>query len=451
MLNRRELIRNGFRIGATAFGSMALKPFGLVPALAQNGPDYRALVCVFLLGGNDSNNTIIPMDDANFKAYSSIRGGLALKGGNLTSTVTSVSGAPYAFHAQLSEVAGMFSSKELAVVANVGSLVQPLTRAQYQAQVAPVPSNLFSHTDQQSQWQTSVAQGNSPTGWGGRVADYIATARINSSNFPTFFSVAGNTVEGAGANTQQVTLSPGQTLTLAGFNNTASSLSTWNAVTNLLSLSNGVSLVQAADSTISSSISDAAALGAALGKAPALRTQFPATNIGVQLQQIAQIIQVKSYLGMRRQIFFCTLGGFDTHGQELESHNYLYPQLSQAMSAFYNATQEMGVAQNVTTFTESEFSRTLQPTTGDGSDHAWGGHQIVMGGAVHGGQIYGKFPKFQLGGPDDADTRGRWIPSTAVDQYGATLCSWFGVPDNMLPTIFPNFANFGSQKLGFLG
>jgi uncharacterized protein (DUF1501 family) len=430
---------------------MALKPFGLVPALAQNGPDYRALVCVFLLGGNDSNNTIVPMDDADYKSYSAIRGGLALKGSNLTSIVTSVSGAPYAFHAQLTEVASMFSSKELAVVANVGSLVQPLTRAQYQAQGSAVPSNLFSHTDQQSQWQTSVAQGNSPTGWGGRVADYIATARMNSSNFPTFFSVCGNTVEGAGASTQQVTLSPGQTLTLAGFNNTASSLSTWNAVTNLVNLSNGVSLVQAADTTISSGISDAAALGAALGKTPALRTQFPATNIGAQLQQIAQIIQVKSYLGMRRQIFFCTLGGFDTHGQELESHNYLYPQLSQALSAFYNATQEMGVAQNVTTFTESEFSRTLQPTTGDGSDHAWGGHQIVMGGAVHGGQIYGKFPKFQLGGPDDADTRGRWIPSTAVDQYGATLCSWFGVPDNMLPAIFPNFANFGSQKLGFLG
>ncbi len=451
MLNRRALIRNGLRIGATALGSMALKPFGLVPALAQNGPDYRALVCVFLLGGNDSNNTIVPMDDANFKAYSAIRRGLALKESNLTSAVTSISGAPYAFHGQLADVASMFSSKELAVVANVGSLVQPLTRAQYQAQGSAVPSNLFSHTDQQSQWQTSVAQGNSPTGWGGRVADYIAAARINSSNFPTFFSVSGNTIEGAGANTQQVTLSPGETLTLAGFNNTASSQSTWNAVTNLLSMSNGVSLVQAADSTISSSISDAAALGAALGKAPALSTRFPATNIGVQLQQIAQIIQVQSYLGMRRQIFFCTLGGFDTHAQELESHNYLYPQLSQGLSAFYNATQEMGVAQNVTTFTESEFSRTLQPTTGDGSDHAWGSHHLVMGGAVQGGQIYGKFPKFQLGGPDDADTRGRWIPSTAVDQYGATLCSWFGVPDNTLPAIFPNFANFRSQKLGFLG
>ena len=451
MLSRRTLIRNGIRIGATAFGSMALRPFGLLPGLAQSGPDYRALVCVFLLGGNDSNNTIIPMDGPNFKAYSAIRGSLALSASNLTSTVTSVSGAPYAFHAKLAEVASMFTSKELAVVANVGSLIQPLTRMQYQTQVSPIPSNLFSHGDQQSQWQTSIAQGNSPTGWGGRAADYIAAAGINSSTFPTFFSVAGNTLEGAGANTQQVTLNPGQTLALGGFTSTAPSLATWNALTSLLTVGNGVTLVQAADSTMSNTISDGAALTAALGKASGLKTQFPASSIGVQLQQVAQIIQVQANLGMRRQIFFCCLGGFDTHGQELESHNILYPQLSPALAAFYNATQELGVAQNVTTFTESEFSRTLQPTTADGSDHGWGSHHLVMGGAVHGGQIYGKFPQFELGGPDDADTRGRWIPSTAVDQYGATLCSWFGVPDNMLPTIFPNFANFGSQKLGFLG
>src|ERR1700734_2586471 len=164
--------RRGFiRIGAASVGTLALRPFGLLPGLAQSGPDYRALVCVFLLGGNDSNNTIIPMDGPNFKGYSAIRGSLALSRSNLTSTVTSVSGAPYAFHAKLAEVASMFTSKELAVVANVGSLVQPLTRVQYQAQGSAVPSNLFSHTDQQSQWQPSVAQGNSPTGWGGRVAD----------------------------------------------------------------------------------------------------------------------------------------------------------------------------------------------------------------------------------------------------------------------------------------
>jgi uncharacterized protein (DUF1501 family) len=326
-----------------------------------------------------------------------------------------------------------------------------LTRAQYQAQQLAIPLNLFSHADQQLQWQTSIAQGHSSTGWGGRAADYIASQKINSSNFPTFFSVAGNSLEGAGATTQPVALVPGQSLTLAGFNSTTASQAILSSLENLLTLGSGVSLVQAADDTMSASIADATALTNALAKATALKTQFPKTSIGAQLQQIAQIIQVQADLGMRRQIFFCSLGGFDTHTQELETHNQLYPQLSPALAAFYSATQELGMAQNVTTFTESDFSRTFQPTTGDGSDHAWGSHHLVLGGAVQGGQVYGKFPMFELGGPDDTDVRGRWIPSTAIDQYGATLCSWFGIPDNALPTIFPNFANFGSQKLAFLG
>jgi uncharacterized protein (DUF1501 family) len=417
----------------------------LLPALAQTGADYRALVCVFLFGGNDSNNTIIPMDDVNYPAYQSIRGSLALSGANLTPTVTSNTGAPFAFHARLAEVASLFSSKELSVVANVGPLVQPLTRAQYQsAQAALIPLNLFSHSDQQQAWQTSIAQGHSPTGWAGRAADYIESQSINSSSFPTFFSVAGNSIEGNGASTQPVALSPGQSLTLTG---PASGI---GAINSLLTTNSGMSLVQAANDTLSHSITDAAALAAALGKSTPMKTVFPTTSIGAQLQQVAQIIQVQSYLGMRRQIFFCSLGGFDTHAGELEAHNNLYPQLSPALAAFYEATQELNMAQNVTTFTESDFSRTFQPTTTDGSDHAWGSHHLVLGGAVQGGQIFGQFPAFQLGGPNDTDTRGRWIPTTSIDQYGATLCSWFGIPSTALATVFPNLANFPTQNIGFL-
>src|SRR5277367_5621147 len=199
--------RRGFvRVGAASVGSLALRPFRMLPALAQNGPDYRALVCVFLFGGNDSNNTVIPMDDASYQAYTSIRGSLALTASELTPTVTSVSGAPYAFHAKLAEVASMFSSKELAVVANVGSLVQPLTRDQYIAQQTPVPLNLFSHSDQQLQWQTSVAQGHSSTGWAGRAADYLQAQKINSGSFSAFLSVAGNSLQGTGQETQPVAL-----------------------------------------------------------------------------------------------------------------------------------------------------------------------------------------------------------------------------------------------------
>ena len=446
MLSRRGFIR----AGAATVGTLALRPFGLLPALAQSSANYRALVCVFLFGGNDSNNTVIPMDDASFQAYTSIRGSLALSASELTPTVYSVSNAPFAFHGKLTEVASMFSSKELAVVANTGSLVQPLTRSQYQGSQAPVPLNLFSHSDQQLQWQTSIAQGNSPTGWAGRAADYLNSQKVNAANFPAFLSVAGNALEGQGVQTQSVALAPGQSLTLKGFTNSATSQARLKALTSLLTTDNGLSLVQAANNTMANSIADAAALEAALAKTTPLKTQFPITSLGSQLKQVAEIIQVQSYLGMSRQIFFCSLGGFDTHAAELETHTSLYPQLSQALAAFYAATQELGVAESVTTFTESDFSRTFQPATTDGSDHAWGSHHMVLGGAVKGGQIYGQFPTFELGGPNDTDVRGRWIPTTSIDQYGATLCSWFGIPDTALATVFPNFANFGSNKLGFV-
>ena len=444
--------RRGFiRIGAATVGSLALRPFGVLPAMAQSGPDYRALVCVFLFGGNDSNNSVIPMDDTSYQAYQTLRAGLALTGSDLTPAVTSVSGSPYAFHAKLAEVSSLFASKELAVVANVGSLVQPLTRDQYQQAQAPIPLNLFSHSDQQLQWQTSVAQGNGSTGWAGRAADYIASQNINSSAFPTFVSMNGNSLLGTGADTQPAAVTPGQSLELKGFTSSAASQARLNALNSLLTLDSGMSLVQAANDTMANSISDAKALGDALAKATTLKTQFPKTNLGAQLEQVAQIIQVQADLGMRRQIFFCSLGGFDTHTNELNTHNTLYPELSPALAAFYEATQELGMAQNVTTFTESDFSRTFQPTSGGGSDHAWGSHHFVLGGAVQGGQVFGQFPTFQLGGPNDADVRGRWIPTTSIDQYGATLCSWFGIPDTALASVFPNFANFGSVKLGFLG
>ena len=444
--------RRGFiRLGAAGVGSLALRPFGLLPALAQNGPDYRALVCIFLFGGNDANNMIIPADDASYQQYLAIRGNLALTAADLTAPVTAKSGGPYSFHAKLAELSSMFSSSELAVVANVGSLVRPLTRNDYVSNQVPIPSNLFSHSDQQLEWQTSIAQGNSPTGWAGRAADVIASQNINSSKFPTFFSVAGNSLLGTGAQTAPVTLSPGSSLQLQGFSNTNESNARLNGLTSLLTLDTGVSLAQAANNTVADSIADAKALSKALSKSTTLKAQFPKTGLGAQLQQVAQVIQVREYLGMRRQIFFCSLGGFDTHTDELNTHNLLYPQLSQAVAAFYNAVQEIGVAPNVTTFTESDFSRTFLPTSGLGSDHGWGSHHLVLGGAVQGGQIYGSFPNFQLGGSDDADSRGRWIPTTSIDQYGATLCSWFGIADQDLAKVFPNLANFSSNKLGFLG
>ena len=269
MLSRRGFIR----VGAATVGSLALRPFGLLPALAQSGGDYRALVCVFLFGGNDSNNTVIPMDDVSYKAYTSIRGSLGLASSDLTAPVTSVSGAPYAFHSKLAEVASLFASKELAVVANVGSLVQPLTRAQYQSQQSPIPLNLFSHSDQQLQWQTALAQGHSPTGWAGRAADYIAGQGINTGKFPVFLSMAGNSLEGAGVQTQPAAIAPGQA---AGTGRGPGAR--LSALNSLLTTDTGVSLVQAANNTLANGISDAKTLEAALAKATPLKTQFPTTE-----------------------------------------------------------------------------------------------------------------------------------------------------------------------------
>jgi uncharacterized protein (DUF1501 family) len=446
MLSRRGFVK----VSAASVASLALRPLGLLPALAQSSSsDYRALVCIFLFGGNDSNNMVIPVDDANLKAYTSIRGSLALTQAEMTPTVYAKTGnAPYAFHSDLPELASMFANGDLAVVANVGSLVQPTTRSQYQAQQA-LPLNLFSHSDQQLQWQTSVPSGRSSTGWAGRAADLVTSQ--NSSNFPTFLSVAGNSIMGTGSNTQPVALNPGQSLDMTGFSGTPASNARLSALQNLLTLETGLQLVQASNAILSDSLAEAKALDAALAKATPLKTAFPKTSLGAQLQQVATIIQVRDALGMNRQIFFASLGGFDTHTLELETHKTLYPQLSQAAAAFSNALIELGVENNVTTFTESDFSRTFQPTTGDGSDHAWGSHHLVLGGAVKGGDIYGAFPHFSLGGPDDTDTRGRWIPTLAVDQYGATLCQWFGIQASDLPKVFPNLGNFSSQNLGFLG
>ncbi len=445
--------RRGFiRIGAASVGSLALRPLGLLPALAQNGSDYRALVCIFLFGGNDSNNMVVPMDDLSYNAYTKARGVLALTPSQLTAPYGRIGGAPYSFHSGLSDLASLFASGELAVVANVGSLVQPVTRAQYLAQQSPVPSNLFSHSDQQLQWQSSIAQGNSATGWAGRVADYLLAQNINPSAFPSFLSVAGNTLEGSGVSTQPVALSPGGSLLLSGSTSTsADAIARTKALTSLLTTSEGVSLVQAANDTVAHSMADATALANALAQNGTLSTTFPNTSIGNQLKQVAQIIQAHGSLNMRRQIFFCSLGGFDTHTDQINQHNTLYPQLGPAMAAFYNATQTLGLAQNVTTFTESDFSRTFQATSGNGSDHGWGGNHLVLGGAVKGGQVFGAFPNFTLGGPDDTDTRGRWIPTLSIDQYGSTLSSWFGVPDAALAAIFPNLANFKTKSIGFLG
>jgi len=293
--------------------------------------------------------------------------------------------------------------------------------------------------------------GTPNAGWAGKVADKVQASFNSAAQFPPVLSVSGNTVFSTGDVTRPFTMNPGQTPGLQGFDSSAASQARFLATQQLLTFDNGLSLVQSANSVTSQAVQYSVVLADALKNLAPLQTVFPTSYLGQQLKQVAQVIATRSALGMGRQIFFCSYGGFDTHSDQLPQQIDLLSKLSQSLSAFYQATQELGVTNQVTTFTLSEFSRTLQPGTNGGTDHAWGSHQMIMGGAVKGNNVYGTFPTLALGGPDDAGNNGRWIPTTALDQYAATLATWFGVQATDLPSIFPNLANFPSSNLGFMG
>ena len=442
----------------------AFRRFGLMNAYAQSISDYKALVCIFLFGGNDANNLIVPMDTTGFNAYNAVRGsssvGLAQ---NVLLPVQTKTGALYGFHPTMPEIQSLFNNqKNIAVMANVGPLVTPTTRAQYLARSVSVPSNLFSHSDQQNEWQTSVRNSQSVVGWGGKIADAMQYANAGSQ-YPLAVSTAGSAVFTAGNVTSPVNITAGSNASITcttGTSGSAATTADCNSRTatlqQLLTFDTGAALIQATSDVTSRSFLYTDLLAQARSGAPALTTTFPAGNsLATQLLQVAQIIQVRAALGMKRQIFFVSLGGFDTHSAQgtttgTGAQPTLLTQLSQAMNAFYNAMVELGVQNSVTSFTLSDFARTLQPNTGGGTDHAWGGHQLIMGGAVAGQELYGQYPTLTLGGPNDAGSNGRWIPTTSIDQYGATLASWFGVAESDLNNIFPNLPNFTTKNLGFL-
>jgi uncharacterized protein (DUF1501 family) len=431
---------------AAAGNLLGLRPFGALNALAQSSSDYKALVCVFLFGGNDANNTLIPFDTTGYSQYSSIRGPLALA----QNTLLPLTAAPnFALNPNLPDMQTLFNNDVAAFVANVGTLVQPLTRTQYLAgQTAP--TNLFSHPDQQLEWQNADQSAATPTGWAGRIADALGGSYNSGAQIPMITSVAGDTLFCNGNSTSPVSVSPGNVGT-SSCSEGSECAARQAAAQALLTLSSGVSLVQADDNITTNAYTYAATLAAATQSVSPLQTVFPANNgLAAQLKQIAQIIQVRAALGVQRQIFFAGIGNFDTHADQLTLQNGLLAQISPALAAFYNATVELNVASSVTTFTMSDFSRTFQPNSNNGSDHAWGSHHIVLGGAVKGGHIYGTYPTLALGGPDDSGSNGRWVPSTASAQYAATLAQWFGVPVADLPAVFPTIGNFATTSLGFV-
>lgn len=445
---RRDMLRLTCCSAAGAAMLGGLSKLGLVSAFAQGTADYKALVCIFLFGGNDGNNTVVPID-SRYAGYQQVRGALAIPQGQLL-PLQSGGQAIYGLHPSMPEMQGYFNNqKNLAILANVGTLIQPTTQAMYKA-YKNLPRNLFSHSDQQDQWQSAQLSGAPLSGWAGKVADSLQSAYNSAAKFPPILSVSGNAIFCTGIMSQPFTMDPGQAPGLQGFDSSAASQARFVATQQLLTFDSGLSMVQAANAVTGQAVQYSVVLANALKSIPPLQTVFPRNYLANQLKQVAQVIAARNDLGVKRQIFFCSYGGFDTHGDQLVQHVKLLSEVSQSMSAFYQATQELGLSSQVTTFTVSEFGRTLEPGSNAGTDHAWGSHQLILGGAVKGNSIYGTFPTLALGGPDDADQNGRWIPTIALDQFGATLATWFGVSPMDLPSIFPNLANFPTSNLGFM-
>jgi uncharacterized protein (DUF1501 family) len=445
--NRRSFVQYA---SLAAGGSLVgLRPFGALNALAQTAPvsGYKALVCIFLFGGNDANNTLVPTDTVGYNNYATLRGPLALPQSQL---IQLASLPHYGLHGSLPEIAQLVDSGAAALVANVGTLVAPTTRANVTSQLN-LPSNLFSHSDQQLQWQNAAQSSVTPTGWAGRMSDLLGSSFNPSASIPMITSVAGDTLFCDGQSTTPLAVSPGNVSGVSCGEGTAECGVRQAMAQSFLSFASGLNLVQADNAISQNAARYASVLTQAVSSIAPLATIFPANNpFATQLKQIAQLMQVRNSFGVNRQIFFAGVGNFDTHADQSAQQSLLLGQVSSAMSAFYQATQELGIANEVTAFTMSDFSRTFQPNSNNGSDHGWGSHHIVLGGAVRGAKLYGTYPTLALGGPDDFDVNGRWIPSTGTVQYAATLASWFGVSAAQLNTIFPSLGAFSSANLGFV-
>jgi len=443
--SRREFLRGAIRSVSTVGTLGALGKLGQMNALAAGGSGYQALVCIFLSGGNDGHNTVIPIstEQQSFSLYQSVRGAMGLAQSSLL-PINNGSDV-YGLHPSLPEIQSLYNSGAAAVLTNVGMLVQPINSAAYNTNNSSIlPNALFSHSDQTGQWQSSIPTGLANTGWGGRIADLLQSSNAGAT-FPAATSTNGSSLFLTGTKTFAANVPSGAPSVL-NYGNAARLA----GMQQLLTFDNGLLLVQAANGTLGRGQSFANALSAALAGSTPLVTQFPSGNpLALQLQTVAQIMKVRGALGLSRQIFFCELDGFDTHSGQLSIQAGLLQQLSQAVLAFYQATQELGVDSNVTTFTTSEFGRSLTPNS-TGTDHAWGNHHFVIGTSVKGRQFFGQFPSLALGNPYDATGTGILIPTTAVDQYGATLAQWFGVGAASLPTIFPNIGNFSTSNLGIL-
>lgn len=447
--SRREFLRWSSRLSLAGTATpFALNMAALNAASAQSASDYKALVCVFLYGGNDNANTLIPFDSASHAVYARARDGLARPRDALRvlgAPLTDLQGREMALPAELAPLRERFDAGRLAVVANVGPLLAPVSQQALRNGSVPLPPKLFSHNDQQSTWQSSAPEG-ARAGWGGRLGDALAASNRNATY--TSISVTGNAVWSSGQSVLQYQVGPGGAVPVnaLGGDSLFGSSAAPALLRQLMTADRGSLLQKDHAALMRRTLDTNQELGTALSAAPVLRTLFPDNNgLASQLRMVARLIAARSQLGARRQVFFVSLGGFDHHAFLSNGHPPLLAQLGQALAAFDQATIELGVDNQVTTFTASDFGRALTPN-GDGSDHGWGSHHFVMGSAVRGRDIYGQLPVVALGTPEDAG-QGRLLPTTSVDQYAATFGRWLGVSDTQLSELLPNLNRFSPNVL----
>ncbi|RZL36769.1 MAG: DUF1501 domain-containing protein [Rubrivivax sp.] len=449
-LQRREFLRRASALGVAGTAApWALSLAGIGEAAAATTPgDYKALVCVFLYGGNDYGNTLVPYDAAGHAAYSTIRQTLAIPRDTLAATALPAGsdGRQMALAPNLGKLKGLWDAGRLAVQLNVGTLVQPTTLAQYKAQSVPLPPKLFSHNDQQSVWQASSPEG-ATSGWGGRLGDLFLSG--NGTSTFTCINVSGNAVYMAGKQAVQYQVSTSGAVPINGITKSLyGSAACSTALRSLITADRTHWMEAELNRVVKRSVDAQATLGTALAAVPAFGTAFDTTaSLSNQLLMVAKLIAARQALGAARQVYFVSIGGFDLHDLLVTQHPLLMTQVGDALASFHAATVELGVADKVTTFTASDFGRTLT-SNGDGSDHGWGSHHFVMGGAVKGGRFYGTLPSVSVNGPDDVG-QGRLLPTTSVDQLAATLATWMGVSATDLPMVLPQIGNYTQKDLGY--
>lgn len=447
-ISRRSFLKSGLAAALAGLSPGLLRL--AVPAASAATGDYRAAVCIFLQGGNDGSNCLVPLDSDRYSEYAYARSELALSRSALLPITSLTSGESFGLHPQLRGLQSLFAEGRLALLANVGTLRAPVSREQFLDRSVPVPEKLFSHSDQQRQWQSSQADrlSSNAVGWGGRMADSLMTVN-GAGQFPSMVSVHGSNLYCEGRLARPASVPPDGDSGLRGFESADADYYRLQSLNSLVDGTTGHPLIDAAAVGARRMLDEQAFLSSIYADAPPLLTAFPSSSVGSQLRRVAQLIQARDRLGLGRQLFFVSLGTFDTHAAQLPNHAKMLSQLNAAMTAFYRATEELGVASQVLTFTLSEFGRTVSAANG-GSDHGWGSHHMVMGGSVRGGDIYGQFPSLRIGGADDSGDKGRLIPTTSVDQYAATIAAWMGVSDADVSAIFPDLVNFPIPRLAFV-